>query len=266
MRDKKFIVFLNILFFNWAPSTVIHAQETQLEYSYTFFLSGASFATPNNGWFELGCELLKVNGINRAKGGTAIADMANKMGKYILYTKHELEEMDAFVIMHVVNKDVFNEEELMDEYSDYRLPFDRSNYAAAFDYVIKRYYYDCYQLKFDKSSKYYNKENGKPVTIILCTDWHDGRKLYNTSVRKLARKWGFPLIEFDRYIGFSSLVKHPATEQHISRLYSFDQQTIDGEVHGWHPNRGKDQYIQQRMAAIFISVMKDIFPIPLYKQ
>ncbi len=44
---------------------------------------------------------------------------------------------------------------------------------------------------------------GKPASIVLCTHWHDSRPIFNTSVRKLAEKWGFPVVEFDRYIGFS---------------------------------------------------------------
>ena len=43
----------------------------------TVLLSGASFASVDNGWFELGCEALRAKGINRAIGGEAIADVAN---------------------------------------------------------------------------------------------------------------------------------------------------------------------------------------------
>jgi len=51
--------------------------------------------------------------------------------------KKELEEIDALVIMQVHDKDVFDESQLKPKYTDYQIPFDRSNYAAAFDYVIK---------------------------------------------------------------------------------------------------------------------------------
>lgn len=250
-----------VLFLILNTTQFAFAHQNVQKSTYTFFLSGASFATPNNGWFELGSEMLRAISINRAKGGTAAADMANKMSKGALYSHQELEDMNALVIMHVVNRDVYNEEELLDNYSDYSLPFNRSNYAAAFDYVIKRYLHDCYQLKFNEDSKYYNMEEGKPAVIVLCTDWHDAREVYNSSVRKLAEKWGFPLVEFDRYIGFSNKVKHPVTGEYTSRMHSFDKQTINGEVYGWHPRRGKDQYIQQRMAAIFSSTMRKIFPI-----
>lgn len=226
----------------------------------TFLLTGASFATEVNGWFELSCESLDVHGINRAKGGTAIADVANQMEKGTFYTKEELEEIDVLVMMHAVNKDVFDETDLKKSYTDYQTPFDRSNYAIAFDYVIKRYITECYNLKFDKASKYYDTEHGKPAVIVLCTDWHDGREIYNNSVRKLARKWGFPLIEFDKLIGFSKNTLHPVTGKQTSLLYAKDTQRIDGETFGWHPLRGHGEYIQQRMSAIFVDGIRGFLP------
>ena len=162
---------------------------------YTFLLTGASFASPNNGWFEVGCELLGAKPLNRAIGGEAIANTANRMIEGTLYSKEELEEMDALVIMQVHDRDVFNSSSLKEKYSDYDTPFTRDDYAAAFDYVIKRYLTECYNLKFDESSKYYNSLGGKPAVVVLCTDWHDGRVTYNSSVRQLAEKWGFPVVE-----------------------------------------------------------------------
>lgn len=256
---KRLSFLLPFIIFVVFPE-MISAQQCQPENKYSFFLTGASFAVPVNGWFELGCEMLDAKPINKAIGGTAIADLANKMSKNELYTQQELEEMDALVIMHVVNRDVFNEAELKTDYDDYTTPFDRSNYAAAFDYVIKRYLTECYQLKFDESSAYYETPYGKPAVVVLCTDWHDARVVYNASVRQLAAKWGFPLVEFDRLIGFSDKITHPVTGERMSTLYSFDRKTIEGVEYGWHPNRGKDKYIQKRMAAIFAETMREIFP------
>lgn len=190
---------------------------------YTFLLTGASFASPNNGWFEVGCELTGATPLNRAIGGEAIADAANRMAEGTLYSKEELEEIDAL--------------------------------------VIKRYLTECYNLKFNKNSKYYNTRSGKPAVIVLCTDWHDGRVTYNTSVRKLAEKWGFPVVEFDKYIGFSRNSVHPVTGEQISLLFTGDQQQIAGEKFGWHPENGQDNYIQRRMGAIFADTMRKIFPI-----
>lgn len=237
------------------------AQNNTDEKEYSFLLTGASFASPNNGWFEVGCDLLGAKPINRAIGGEAIANTANRIIDGTLYTIEELENIDALVIMQVHERDVFDESQLKDNYTDYETPFDRSNYAAAFDYVIKRYLTDCYNLKFNEKSKYYNTRSGKPAVIVLCTDWHDGRVIYNTSVRKLADKWGFPVVEFDKFIGFSKNAVHPVTGEHISRLFTKDKQEIRGETFGWHPENGQDAYIQRRMGAIFADTMRKIFPI-----
>lgn len=236
------------------------AQEPSRKH-YTFLLSGASFASPNNGWFEVGCDLMDAKAINRAIGGEAIADAANHMIDGSLYSPEELEETDALIIMHVHDRDVFDESGLKAGYTDYSTPFDRSNYATAFDYVIKRYLTECYNLKDNANSQYYNTKSGKPAVVVLCTDWHDGRTTYNQSVRKLAAKWGFPLVEFDKLIGFSKQAIHPVTGKQVSFLYTDDQQKIEGEDFGWHPENGTDKYLQRRMGAIFADTMRKIFPI-----
>lgn len=260
MKNKfiaNVILFLSFLF-SFANPCLTYSQEPA-EKPYTLLLSGASFAASVNGWFELSCEELGIEGINRAKGGTAVADLANQMAGNSLYNAEELDEIDALVLMHAVNRDVYDESGLREKYTDYETPFDRSNYAIAFDYVIKKYKTECYNLKFNKKSKHYGKKHGKPAIIILCTDWHDGRTKYNTSVRKLAKKWGFPLVEFDKHIGFSKEMPHPVTGKQTSLLYAKDTQTINGETFGWHPLRGHDEYIQQRMSAIFIHALRNLF-------
>lgn len=55
-------------------------------------MTGASFAEPNNKWFELGCKSLGVNAINKAVGGESIADTANKMAAGTLYSSDEFEK------------------------------------------------------------------------------------------------------------------------------------------------------------------------------
>lgn len=229
---------------------------------YTILLSGASFGVPANGWFEIGCRSLAAKPINRAVGAEAIADAANHMVGDTLYTKEELEDIDAFVLMHVHDRDVFEGSQLKENYLDYKVPFDRSNYAAAYDYVIKRYITECYNLKFDKNSKYYNTASGKPAIIILCTHWHDAREIYNPAVRKLGQKWGFPVVEFDKYTGFSKEQLHPVTGTQYSILYTDDNtEEINGQTFGWHPLQGEDQYIQQRMGAIFAELMRKVLPL-----
>lgn len=250
MKKLFLFIFLFVL-------VCVSAQE-----KYNILMTGASFASYENGWFELGCKELNAVPLNKAVGAQAIADAANKMNEGTLYSKEELEIADAFVIMHVHNMDVFENSELKENYTDYKVPFDRSNYAAAYDYVIKRYISDCYNLKFDKDSKYYNTQSGKPVIIILSTHWHDARPIYNESVRLLAQKWGFPVIEFDKNIGFSRNTPHPVNKLQMSRLYADDNtETIDGVVYGWHQLRGEDKFIQQHMAAIFVDTMKKVLPL-----
>lgn len=229
---------------------------------YTLLLTGASFASDENGWFEVGCRQLGATPINKSIGGEAIADAANKMAKGEMYTKQELENIDAFVIMQVHNKDVFENSAIKENIGDYTIPFDRSNYAAAYDYVIKKYLTDCYNLKFDKNSKYYNTPGGKPAIVVLSTHWHDGRPIYNKTVRLLAQKWGFPVIEFDRYIGFSKNTLHPVTKQQTSIIFTDNNtEEIGGEIFGWHQFRGEGQYIQRKMAAVFVQEMKKILPV-----
>jgi hypothetical protein len=234
------------------------AQLDKTQEKLTFLLTGASFASPNNGWFELGCDVLGAKPLNRAVGGEAIADAANRMIDGSLYSAEEFEEIDALVIMQVHEKDVFEKSEIKENYKDYKTPFSRENYAAAFDYVIKRYMAECYNLKFDENSKYYNSRHGKPAVIVLCTHWHDARMIYNSSVRQLAQKWGFPVVEFDKFIGFSKNSLHPVTGEQVSRIFAVDTQESDGEIYGWHPENGQDKYIQQRMAAIFADTMRKI--------
>ena len=251
---KKLLTLLLALPLAWGHAT---AQENA---KYTILLTGASFASPQNGWFEIGCRQLDARALNRAIGGESIADTANRMAEGTLWNAGELDEMDALVIMQVHNRDVSATGGLKEKYTDYTTPFDRSNYAAAFDYVIKRYQSECYALKDDPKSKYYGTKSGKPAVIVLCTDWHDARTTYNAAIRRLTARWGLPLVEFDRNIGFSKDTPNPATGTQQSLLHAQDTQTIEGVAYGWHPQRGQDKYIQQRMAAIFTDTMRRILP------
>lgn len=251
-------LFFGIIFLFLFLNGQAVAQEKPTEYS--ILLTGASFASPQNGWFEIGCRHLNACPINRAVGGESIVNTAHRMIDSTLYSFDEFDKLDALVIMQVHNRDVFDESQLLPDYKEYVTPFDRSNYARVFDYVIKRYISECYELKDNPQSKYYGTKSGKPAVIVLCTDWHDARVTYNTAIRKLAAKWGLPLVEFDRYIGFSKNCPHPVTGQQFSLLYSKDSQTIEGTKYGWHPDRGEDKYIQQRMAAVFTDLMRKVLP------
>ena len=248
----RLLIFLLMAFFSLAAQR----PTSQL------LLTGASFATPNNGWFEFGCEALNAIPLNRAVSGESIIHTAEKMNAGTLYSKSELESIDALIIMHVHEKDVFNDPNswLRNKYSDYQFPMDMSNYVGAYDYVIKRYITDCYELKFDSASAYFNAPAGKPAIIIMCTHWHDSRVTFNTTVRQLAKKWGLPIVEFDKNICFTKDEKNPVTNDQYSLIFSNDTQEQNGVVYGWHPQQG-DTYIQRKMAAIMVHKMKQILPL-----
>ncbi len=260
MRSCKdvLVTMLFLLAVCWSVSA--KAQENKQPKN-MLILTGASFASPENKWFELGCESMGAKAINRAVGGQSIASTANMMVEGKLYSPEELEEMDALVIMQVHDRVVVGDSLLLPKYTDYKTPFDYGDYVRAYDYVIKRYMAECYELKNSPKSKYYNTKAGKPAVIVLCTHWHDGRAIFNASVRTLAAKWGLPLVEFDKYIGFSKNTPHPVTGEQHSLIFSDDTQTVGDVKYGWHPNRGRDKYIQQRMAAIFADQMNRILPI-----
>jgi len=250
MKRLKGLVLLLLL------SVTIWGQESK---PYTFLLTGASFAAPNNRWFEMGCENLGAKAINRAVSSESIAHTANRMEEGVLYSFEELEDIDALVIMHVHERDVYIQDNLKDNYKDYKMPMDGSDYAVCFDYVIKRYISECYNLKDNPRSKYYGSKYGKPAVIVMCTHWNDSRVIFNSSVRKLGEKWGIPIIEFDKYIGFSSKQKHPVTDSTYSLIYTDDNQMMHGQLEGWHPHHGEHSYLQQRMAAVFADTMRKLF-------
>lgn len=217
----------------------------------TFLLTGASFAIPENGWFEMGCKDLGADAINKSVSGEAIYHTARRMNLGTFYTTGELDRTDVFVIGHVHNQNVANEQWLKENWEDYTSIASTTDYAVAYDYVIKRYIADCRALKDNPESKYYGSEEGKPARIMLCTHWHDSRTTYNPAIRKLADKWGFPLVKFDENIGFSRLdVEAGETQPSIG--YAHDTETIGGVKYGWHPLRGSNSYIQRRMAQIFV--------------
>lgn len=223
----------------------------------TIMLTGASFAVRENGWFELGCSQLGATPLNKSVSGEAIYHTANRMADGTFYTFEELESTDVLVIDHVHNQDVADESVLKDDYNDYDMP--TQNYAVAYDYVIKRYKDDCYNLKDNPESKYYGTETGKPAVIVLCTHWHDSRTTFNPAIRELAEKWDLPLVRFDDKIGFTK--DELVDGRQPSLLYCQDTEWIDGVQYGWHPKRGQGEYIQQKMSQIFVDEMSRVLGV-----
>ena len=230
-------------------------------YDHHFLLAGASFAVPENGWFELVCDAFNAEPLNKAVGGDAIKHTASDMFLDRFYTTEELDRIDAFIIMHVHNQDVASTNGIKENYEEYTYD-EIQQYNTAYDYVIKRYKADCYNLKFNPESRYYQTENGKPATIILCTHWHDSRITYNQSIRTLAERWQLPLIEWDENIGFTRKVVD-ADGRQPSIKYPADTEKIYDITFGWHPMRGKEQYIQQKIASIAMEKLTELFtPVP----
>ena len=67
-------------------------------------------------------------------------------------------------------------------------------YAAGYDYLLKKYIKDCYELRNNPNSKYYGTVQGKPVIIVMCTQWHDGYVVYNNAVKEVASRFGACLL------------------------------------------------------------------------
>ena len=230
-------------------------------YDHHILLAGASFAVPENGWFELVCDAFNAEPLNKAVGGDAIKHTASDMFLDRFYTTEELDRIDVFIIMHVHNQDVASTNGIKENYEEYTYD-EIQQYNTAYDYVIKRYKADCYNLKFNPESRYYQTENGKPATIILCTHWHDSRITYNQSIRTLAERWQLPLIEWDENIGFTRKVVD-ADGRQPSIKYAADTEKIYDITFGWHPMRGKEQYIQQKIASIAMEKLTELFtPVP----
>lgn len=223
---------------------------------------GASIAHPENGWFEMGCEELEMNPINRSISGTGIGDTAVLMSIGLQFAEGEHDKFELFVIMHVKNFDVCDVSQIAEDHNSYHIS-QQMNATQAFDYVIKRYIEECRALEFNPQSKWYGCDGGKPVHILLCTHWHDARTTYNESVRRLCERWSdiCTLCEFDTNIGFTKDTPDADGNQISLQFTQNDngkQEVIDGITYGWHPQRGRNAEIQQRMAKIFVDAVKDI--------
>lgn len=240
--------------------TALSMTATNADGKPVMLLTGASFAIPENGWFEVACEDMGAVALNKAVSGEAIYHTARRMNNNTFYTTAELDDIDVFVISHVHNQNVANEQWIKENWEDYTSIASTTDYSTSYDYVIKRYIADCKALKDNPASRYYGTEEGKPVKIILTTHWHDSRTTYNPAIRKLAQRWGFPLVEWDVNIGFSK-DDVAAGEAQPSLAMAHDNETINGVKYGWHPLRGSNTHIQRRMAQIFEEVAAPVLGI-----
>lgn len=144
-------------------------------------------------------------------------------------------------------------------------------YAAGYDYLLKKYALDCYNLRLNPDSKYYGTKSGKPVVIVCTTQWHDGYVRFNDGVKKMAKRHGAIVCNVADNVGFSYLQTDPTNDDSIrwGALHcnnaaigsGNDTETIP--IHGvmytgmgWHPTRQWDCYIQMKRAQILAETMR----------
>lgn len=144
-------------------------------------------------------------------------------------------------------------------------------YAAGYDYLLKKYALDCYNLRLNPDSKYYGTKSGKPVVIVCTTQWHDGYVRFNEGVKKMAKRHGAIVCNVADNVGFSYLQTDPTNDDSIrwGALHcnnaaigsGNDTETIP--IHGimytgmgWHPTRQWDSYIQMKRAQILAETMR----------
>ena len=249
------------------------SRKVVLPHSPKILASGASFTSPENSWVEKMGTLLGATITNKAVAGTNIRDLALKLKSGTV----SVVNMDAVVIMHVHNYDVFTlpEEYVNKTVAEYEASgemdswegtgkiTDDYGYAIGYDYVIKKLRalifaqksQDSYDQSTAASRNYMQGNYPQQTKIILATHWHDARIAFNSSVRKLCKKWCLPLINFDEQIGFSKDVLNEAGVQPSIEYVGLNSndyspyETIDGITYGLHPSLGNND-IQWRFAAI----------------
>ena len=220
-----------------------------------------SFVTGNISNLKLPCALNALENAEvkaQSEEGEIVSTIAIAVSSIVttLFAEGEHDKFEIFAVMHCHEMEVCNESKLLADYNEY-LPAPDMDYSQAFDYIIRKYAEECRALEFDTTSKWYGFEGGKPVKIVLCTHWHDARPLYNGAVRRLVEKWSdcAYLCAFDANIGFTKDEPDPETGEQMSLRYAKnginDTEYLYGVLHGWHPTRGRDAEIQQRMAKIF---------------
>lgn len=144
-------------------------------------------------------------------------------------------------------------------------------YAAGYDYLLKKYALDCYNLRLNPESKYYGTKSGKPVIIVCTTQWNDAYVRFNEGIKKVAKRHGAIVADIANNVGFSYRQIDPENPDSIrwSSLHcnnaayggSGDTETvpIHGVMYtgmGWHPTEKWDEYIQLKRAQILADAMR----------
>lgn len=264
--------------------------KTQIKAGDKILLSGQSFSTGNIGWFELMCTKLAVTGVNKSFSGERINSFSSRILNGTFFTQQLLNECGALMIMHTHNKDIYTLGDITVGATTYTASqlesFTAAQYeatgwglltdsatgfngpdfefAALWDYVIKKIQTIYYEERNNSLSVYYETKWGKPFNVVLTTNWHDGRTKFNQSVRKLCEKWGMTLVRFDDNTGFTRKRLHISGLQH-SVLYArinagnvIDLEVIDGQEYAWHPAGVLTNPLIKRLAASAIDVFEVI--------
>ena len=266
-------------------------------------LIGASFAAANeNNWFALLSEKLG-NGdyYNKAVGSTNVLYDAWRLQNGTLYTAEEFEKFDVLMINHVHDRDVFTLADIVvngktytgsqlkgltaeqyeangivdffaskvydsavgserELYYGYR---EAQYYAAAFDYIFKKYRAICYAAKDNASSQWAGSTFGKPCQILLLTHWNAGRPIINASLKKLGAKWNTPVFDLSLGLGFAPsklLLDGTKTTYNESTYYARDNEYVDNQYFGKHLQYSTSApfpYIQRKIASVLSKILKD---------
>lgn len=268
----------------------------------TVCLSGASMAMTSNGWFENACERLGYKHYNVSVSGESIVDAANKLWRGTLFGSFGASVVDALVLSHTHNQDVASTAstgilvETVAEYeakgydstgtlldhapdptnaNEYLIAPGGGNtterYAAAFDYVLKKWAEMCLAEKDDESSQWYGTKSGKPCVVIICSHWHDARVTYNDAAKILANRHGALYCDFASNVGFSYQQTDPSDPNSVrqSALYCNNAafgsgndtttEVINGVSYtgmGWHPTRDAQSFLTKKRGYLLAQVIK----------
>lgn len=244
-----------------------------LQQGQKILLTGASFASANNGWDKILQDITGIEVINKAVGGTRLnnyavarllnANSAQPHGSLFMKDGKDIfDDIGAVIIMYTHNDDVLLGEEA---YKTRTTSWYKDNYvnsngtainkqdgevidpASAWDYFIKQL-----------------KEWNPDIQILICSHWLPSRTTYNESSRMLALRHNVAYCALDKKLGFTADEfvhtitgidgRTEPTEDNYNRSVLHSQfvgvnalgnpigktERIGGITWGWHPTTVND--------------------------
>lgn len=146
-------------------------------------------------------------------------------------------------------------------------------YAAGYDYLIKKYRQECYNLKDNPDSKWYGSEYGKPCTIIICSHWHDGYVVFNEAAKTVCDRTGAIYSDTASYNGWTWRTTDPDDPNSIrwsaevcnNASYGgsndLHNEPINGVIYtnmGFHPTRDVNSEFNKRRASVFKETLRTL--------